>query len=314
LTCERVQTGQHMFNRHARPLEPAVSHAALPLRAEVMTAFRARVKTLPLPPRTLSNLLASLEDGLNAVSEGGGRKSDGGGRKSDGGGRKIAPEACGSELGANIVASNVLFQLAEAPTACMEQSIAENSGACWHAFSDLRKALFHASGREPEGQTLWREAVATAAFASQLATASGASVAVAACGGLFHRAGEAFALRCLALAESEHGVRIDAPSKSQLCSQHGRDLAERLVREWNLPSGVGACVVGWRRFGEFSSVSPEASAVYFGHMLAGELLRPHYAANGALDAAVSQLGIAPTAADRVRARTHEVRELLGTLG
>jgi hypothetical protein len=267
-----------MFNRHARPLAPAVSHAALPLRAAVMTAFRSRVKSLPLPPDTLSNLIASLAESLNAESEGGGRKSDGGGRKSEGGGRKIAPSASA------------------------------------RALSDLRAALFHAPGREPESESLWREAVATAAFASQLAAAGGASVAVAACGGLFHRAGEAFALRSMSLAESEHGVRIDAPSKSELCSQHGRDLAERLVREWNLPSAVGACVIGWRRFGEFSSVSPEASAVYFGHMLAGELLRPYLAASGALDAAVSQLGIAPAVADRVRARAHEVRELLGTLG
>lgn len=182
-----------------------------------------------------------------------------------------------------------------------------------NAAGELRRGLFHAPGREAEGQNLWREAVATSAFASQLAQEQGASVAVAACAGLLHRVGEAFALRSMALAESEHGVRIDSPSKSALCMAHGRDLAERLVREWELPPAVGVCVVGWRRFGEFAAVSPEAGAVYVGHVLSGELLHPYLTATGALDAADSELGMCSAAIARVRAQSNKIRELVCTL-
>jgi hypothetical protein len=178
--------------------------------------------------------------------------------------------------------------------------------------SDLRTSVFHAPGREPESESLWREAVATSAFASQLAQEQGACVAVATCGGLLHRVGEAFALRSMALAESENGVRIDAPSRSELCALHGRDISERLVREWALPPAVAVCVIGWRRFGEFASVSPEVGAVYVGHLLSGELLHPYLTADGALEAAGSELGMDGAAIARVRARADEVRQLVET--
>jgi hypothetical protein len=253
-----------------------MSPHALPLRAAVMTTFRSRVKSVPLAPQSLDGLMAWLEGGLKPAA--GDHES----------------HAAGDE---------VVAQLAPA---------ADSAGSL-QVLSELRSSLYHAPGRETESRTMWREALATAAFASQLAEARGASVAVAACGGLLHRAGEAFALRSMALAESEHGVRIDGPSKSELCSTHGRALADRLVREWNLPSAVGVCVMGWRRFGEFSAVSPEASAVYFGHLLSGELLHPYLTSSGALDAAVSELGIEAAAVDQIRARTQEVRDLVNTL-
>jgi hypothetical protein len=228
----------------------------MPLRQAVITSFRSRVKSLPLPPTSLPDLIESLQSGLNFASE--------------------------DEAGVRAV-------------------------------TDVRKGLFHAPGREQEGCALWREAVATAAFASQLAREQGVSVGVAACSGLLHRAGEAFAQRSMALAESEHGVRMDTPSKSEMCATHGRDIAERLVREWELPAAVGVCVVGWRRLGEFASVSPEAGAVYVGHVLAGELLHPYLTASGALEAAGSELGMSSTSIARAREHSNEIRELVCTL-
>lgn len=177
-----------------------------------------------------------------------------------------------------------------------------------HALADLRRRLFHAPGRESEGRALWREALATSAFAAHLAAEQGAAVSVAAAGGLLHRAGDAFAQKCMALAEFEFGVRMDSPSKSEMCATHGREIAERLVREWELPAAVGVCVVGWRCFGEFASVSPEAGAVYIGHVLAGELLHPYLTASGALEAACSELGMSPATLSNARAKTAEIRE------
>lgn len=243
-----------MFNRPARAAVPIPRE--LPQRQAVMTQFRLRLKSLPLPPSSLPELLASLDEGLAGVA------------------RSASPVA---------------------------------------PISDLRYGLFHAPGREADSQGLWREAVATAAFASELAREQGASVGVAACGGLLHRVGEAFALRSLALAESENSVLIDTPSKSELCALHGRDIAERLVRDWALPPAIALCVLGWRRFGEFARVSPEAGAVYVGHILSAEMLHPYLTASGALEAASSELGMCSTAIARARARIEEVRELVDRL-
>jgi hypothetical protein len=246
-----------MFNRPARAAKP-IPHA-LPQRQAVVTSFRSRVKSLPLPPDSLAGLTETLREGLNFA-------------------------AAAAEDGSRVC-----------------------------AVTDLRRPLFHAPGRENEGRALWREALATSAFASQLAREQGASVSAAAAGGLLHRAGEAFAQKAMALAEFEHGVRMDTPSKSEMCATHGREIAERLVREWQLPAAVGVCVIGWRRFGEFASVSPEAGAVYVGHLLAGELLHPYLTVSGALEAASSELGMSSSLIARVREKTAEIRELVCTL-
>lgn len=251
--CER-DSRQHMFNRSARLALP-VPHA-LPLRQAVITSFRSRVKSLPLAPASLSDLVSFLESGLSFASE-------------------------------------------------------DNAGV--RAVTDVRKSLYHAPGRENEGRALWREAVATAAFASELAREQGVSVGVAACSGLFHRAGEAFAQRSMSLAEIDHGVRMDSPSRSELCTSHGRDIAERLVREWELPAAVGLCVIGWRRLGEFAAVSPEAGAVYVGHVLAGELLHPYLTVSGALEEAGSDLGMNVSSIARARDKANDIRELVCTL-
>ena len=250
--CER-DPSQHMFNRSARALAP-IPHP-LPLRQAVVTSFRSRVKSLPLAPDSLGELIETLQGGLRFAAE-----NDAGVR----------------------------------------------------AITDLRRGLFHAPGREQEGRALWREAVATAAFASELAREQGVSIGVSACAGLLHRVGDAFAQRAMALAESEHGVRMDSPTKSEICAAHGRDIAERLVREWDLPAAVGVCVIGWRRLGEFGSVSPEAGSVYVGHILAGELLHPYLTMSGALDAAGSELGFCVTLIARVREHSSQIRELVCT--
>lgn len=243
-----VHTGSLMFNHTARSVSPAPS--ILPLRQTVVAAFRARVKTLPAAPDSLSDLLLSLDTDFMQID----------------------------------------------------------------ALSDVQRALFRAPGREKEAQAFWREAMATALYASHLARARGASVRVAACGGLFHRAGEAYALRSLALAESENGVRLDGPSKSEMCGAYGADVIERLVREWSLPPAVAACVLGWRRFGEFAGVSVEASAVYFAHLLSAEMLHPYLTPNGALDAAGEELGFAASTLREARALSVEVRERINLIG
>lgn len=251
--CERGPS-QYMFNQSARLATPLPQ--AMPLRQAVIASFRSRVKSLPLAPTSLPDLIQSLQSGLSFASE-------------------------------------------------------DQAGV--RAVTDVRKGLFHAPGRESEGRALWSEAVATAAYASLLARELRVSIGVAACSGLLHRAGEAFAQRSMALAESEHGVRMDTPSKSEMCTMHGRDIAERLVREWDLPPAVGVCVVGWRRLGEFAAVSPEAGAVYVGHVLAGELLHPYLTVSGALDAAGSDLGMSSALIARAREHSNEIRELVCTL-
>lgn len=202
---------------------------------------------------------------------------------------------------------SLIHSLANGPIAITED---------WEGLSAIgyiRASLYDAPGREAEGRALWNEAVATSAFAWLLACGQDNIAASAALGGLLHRAGEAISLRLLAQAETDVGLQFDAPSKAELTTRSSYELARRLVDEWKLPPAVATSVLGWQRFGGFHSVSPEACAVYFGHLLAAELLHPQFMAPGAIDSAGEEAGLDPSALSRARAESARVRDLVAAL-
>jgi len=155
----------------------------------------------------------------------------------------------------------------------------------------IRLELFDVPARASEAYAAWSEAVVTAAFAARIAQLKNADVAVAVCGALLHRSGEALASQAVALAEADSNVLLDAPSRKRFCSEYGPALTERLLREWHLSPEVGACISGWRRFGEFETPSTEASAVYFAHVLAADALHPEFIVPGALEALAVELNL-----------------------
>lgn len=181
------------------------------------------------------------------------------------------------------------------------------------ALGEMRARLFHAPARAAEAQASWHESLATAVFAARVAQLRQASIAAAACGGLLHRAGEALALKMLARVELEYRLKLDSASGRDWCTTHGYELAERLTRTWNLPAQIGACVLGWARFGEVTEVSPEGAAVYFGRLLAIELLYRDFCVPGALDQTICALGLESGLLQQVRGESAHVRELIRAL-
>jgi len=181
------------------------------------------------------------------------------------------------------------------------------------ALGEIRARLFHAPGREAEAQTSWHESVAAAVFAARLAQIRGASVAGAFSGGLFHRAGEALALKMLARVELEYRMKMDSASRRDWCTTHGHELAERLVRAWVLSPEAGVCVLGWQQFGEFAEVSAESAALYFGRLFAMELLQPAFCIPGAVDHAATEIGLTADMVAQVRAEEGRAREFIRAL-
>ena len=163
--------------------------------------------------------------------------------------------------------------------------------ACRDALGEIRARLFHAPGRDAEAQAWWHESVATAVFASRVAQLKQASVCTSFLGGLLHRSGEALALKMLARVELDYRMRLDSASRREWCATHSQELTERLVRTWDLTPEIGSCVLGWMRFGEFTEVSGESAAVYFGRLFAIELLQPQFCVPGALEHAAADLGL-----------------------
>jgi hypothetical protein len=155
-------------------------------------------------------------------------------------------------------------------------------------------------------------------FAARLAQLGQASIPAAFVGALLHRSGDALALKILARVELDYRMKLDGASRRDWCTTHSLELAERLVRTWNLSAEIGACVLGWNRFGEWAAEAGErgagagaCAAVYFGRLFAIEFLQPQFCVPGALDHAAAELGLSK---DRVaQVREEDVRSLIRAL-
>jgi hypothetical protein len=182
---------------------------------------------------------------------------------------------------------------------------------CRDALGEIRARLFHVPGRDAEAQTLWHEGVASAVFAARVAQLKQVSVPASFLGALLHRSGEALALKMLARVELEYRMKLDSSSRREWCATHAAELAERLVRTWNLSSEVGTCVLGWDRFGQLAELAGESAAVYFGRLFAIEFLQPQFCVPGALDHAAAEMGLSADLLAQVR--QEEVQSLIRAL-
>ncbi len=184
---------------------------------------------------------------------------------------------------------------------------------CRDALGEIRARLFHSPGREAEAEALWHESVAAAVFAARIAQLKGASVIASFMSGLLHRAGETLALKILARVELDQRMQLDTTSRRAWCAAHGPELAERLVRAWNLSPDIGACALGWMRFAEFAEASADSAALYFGRLFAIELVQPQFCVPGALDHAAADLGLDAVQVTEIRREESQARELIRAL-
>jgi hypothetical protein len=176
----------------------------------------------------------------------------------------------------------------------------------------LREALFTAPGREPEIANMWSASLCTAAFAGAFARLREVEESHAVVAGLLHRAGEAAALRALALAESASGVEVDTEARSQIVVQHAPAFLDALVRGWRLPPEVAISATGWHRFGEFLGASA-SSAVYIGNLLATECLQANSHAPGMVESVASELKVTTEELAALRAAAPAAQALIQRL-
>lgn len=181
------------------------------------------------------------------------------------------------------------------------------------ALDSLRESLFAVPGRDREARLLWREALATAWLAADIARLAGGSPGSAGVAGLLHRAGDALALRAIARVESAGEARLDASTVQSVAGSFEAELTATLGRAWKLAPGVLAALQGWRRVGEMPSVSAEARAVHFGHAFASQVLFAEFAAPGLVDAVESALRLDRRELARLRAGFEPLRTAVDTL-
>jgi hypothetical protein len=183
--------------------------------------------------------------------------------------------------------------------------------------ADLRLAAFAsmlctAPARSSELRALWKECVVTAAFALRIAPRLRADPNDSAIAALLHRLGDMLTLRAIGAAEHATRVRLDGPTRSELCAIHGGEQLERVVRDWAVPPRAAATAAEWRRLREFPSAAAEAATVYLARLFAIERISPQFCAPGVLEHAMEEAGLDVRVADEIRGDAG-LREWLGGL-
>ena len=173
-------------------------------------------------------------------------------------------------------------------------------GAIDRSLDTLSRLLCTAPARSAELRNLWNECVVTAAFAQRVAPQLGADPRSSAIAGLLHRLGDMLTIRAIAEIEHAEGVRLDSSGKSALCTEHGVEVLDRVVRAWGVPARAAATAAEWRRLGEFPGAAADAATVYLARLFALELIAPQFCAPGVIEHAMEEMGVEPDRLSAVR--------------
>ena len=111
----------------------------------------------------------------------------------------------------------------------------------------VQAELFSARAFEAQMRALWRESIAAACLAQELARLKRRNVESAYLCGLLHRVGYAVILWRLARAAKRDALTPDpTEALARLASGFENTVGAQLAREWQLPAPVAACIAAWR--------------------------------------------------------------------
>jgi HDOD domain len=181
------------------------------------------------------------------------------------------------------------------------------------ALTAFRAALFVAPGRDAEMGLLWREAVATACFAREVAEASRFNSPLLTGAGLLHRVSEIVALRSLAQAERDCAQRLSAMPMQEALAMTDDELVTRVTRCWAVPQELRLVVTRWREE-QGRAEQPEAVRLLtMAQALATELVHASTCTPGLVDAACETLHVSPALVANARAASVGIGNLLEQL-
>ncbi len=206
-----------------------------------------------------------------------------------------------------------------APIVSLQQAIA------WLGIGEIRNIalaisvhgqLFVAPGHEPEIQQLWRESVATACWACELARLKKRNVETAYLCGLLHRIGRAAAVGTLSRIEVAGRRTVAARTFSALADEFEGEFGRKLAAKWQLPETVADVIAHWRSAGRPGAPQPEVLQTYVGHLLTIELLHPDISNLSLLaeQGALGELDIYPDELAALRTKSDRVLATIAHLG
>jgi putative nucleotidyltransferase with HDIG domain len=165
--------------------------------------------------------------------------------------------------------------------------------------ASLQSGTFRVPGHEAELKRLWRHAIASGAFAKEIARLLRVNVETAFLCGLFHAIGKPAVLQVICDVEREHGgVRADVWG---LLDEFHTPVGLVLAKHWALSTPVVSSVGYHARYDEAPTARQEATLTCLADRLATDLIDPQPGFDEALrgDRVLADLNLYPDAVTRL---------------
>jgi hypothetical protein len=178
------------------------------------------------------------------------------------------------------------------------------------ALGNLRSGLFNAPGREPEMRLLWREALATACYAHEIATQARFNAPLLTGAGLLHRAGDIAALQALAQAEREAGQRLMGPVMQEILNAQDDELVARVTRCWALSGELRMLILRWRVEQDHAQYPEAVGLLTMAQALATAMVHRATCTPGLVEAARETLRVPESLVSQAQRATPGIEALL----
>lgn len=189
---------------------------------------------------------------------------------------------------------------ARAPIVSLRQAVArlgmaEIGGIALAA--SLQGGVFQLAGHEARLLDLWRHALASGAFAREIARVRRAGVETAYLCGLLHTIGKPVVVRLAQQEATAAGVSLSPESIDALIELHYVAIGARVAREWKLPAVVAAAISHHRDLQRAGPQAAEAATTWLAGRLASSLLVPEGQESFAAGQAANAIEARPLADD-----------------
>jgi HD-like signal output (HDOD) protein len=137
----------------------------------------------------------------------------------------------------------------------------------------LQAKMLRVKGQQRKARRLWRHSLASALWSRQLAHMFDRETGVCYLSGLLHDIGRIVTLSTVHEVAQRAGHELDGQDYDRLIDVFNRDVGQRVISAWTLPSPVPSVISRWEDYGEAGAVQWESNVVNFAHKLADFSLR-----------------------------------------
>jgi putative nucleotidyltransferase with HDIG domain len=178
--------------------------------------------------------------------------------------------------------------------------------------ASIKAGTFQVSGHEPLVKNLWHHALASGAYAKEIARVRRFNVESAYLCGLLHCIGKPVVLRTLAGIGKQRGVTIEPAALQRLVGGHHSRVGGLIAEKWGLPQPVTEAIEFYQHYEQAPKCKRECALTYLADRFATNLLTPAEMEEAQLreDPVLADLNLYPDDVDALVGAKEKIRNLV----